>query len=105
MESEEPEDIRETVTALRRVLVSFDVSRRRRTECTLVSRFIFGQEVTMRVGGREKRYRYPGLVHRPGVERLGQSVLLLREKDGEDLTRRLAELRVPYRREQVWVEG
>lgn len=99
------EDIRENVTALRRVLVSFDVHHRRRTETTLVHRFVFGREVTMKVGGREKRYRYPGLIHRPGVERLGQSVLILREKDAEEFTTFLAKLRVPFHREKVWVEG
>ena len=98
-------DVKETVTALRRVLVSFDVSGRRRTECTLVNRFIFGRDVVRRVGGKVKTYRYPGLIHRPGVERLGQSVLLLREDDAGEFVHILGELRVPYRRERIWVEG
>ncbi|HKZ47376.1 MAG TPA: hypothetical protein VJ397_01170 [Thermoplasmata archaeon] len=48
------EDVRETVTAVRRMMISFDVHHRRRTEATLVSRFIFGREVTRTVRGRRK---------------------------------------------------
>jgi len=98
-------DPRETVTALRRVIVSYDIHHRRHTEASLVNRYVFGHEVTARVGGRSKRYRYRGLIHRPGVERLGQSVLLLRERDAEDFTGYLARLRVPYSQEVVWVRG
>ena len=52
-----------------------------------------------------KRYRYPGLIAKPGVEHLGQWVLMMREEEAETFTRFLAELRIPYRRERIWVEG
>jgi len=100
-----PEDVRETVTGLRRVIVSYDIHHRRRTEASLVNRYLFGHEVVARVGGRDKRYRYRGLIHRPGVERLGQSVFLLRERDAEDLVGYLARLRVPHSQERVWIQG
>ncbi len=98
------DEILETVTAAPRVIVSFDVRRRRRTECSLVNQFVFGREVTVRTrdGGR-RRYRYPGLIARPGVERLGQSVLMMRERDAEDFIAFLGRLRVSYRRERIWV--
>ena len=102
---DEDDDIRETIQALRRILVSYDIQHRRRAECTLVNRYVFGHAVTKRVAGKEKRYRYKGLVHRPGVERLGQSVLMMRDRDAEDFIGLLSRLRVPYRRERIWVEG
>jgi hypothetical protein len=105
MMSPEEDDVRETVTALRRILVSYDIHHRRRVECSLVNRYVFGHEVTRRVGGKPKRYRYMGLVHKPGVERVGQSVLRMRDKEAEDFCGHLAKLRVPYRRERIWVEG
>ncbi|HKZ47175.1 MAG TPA: hypothetical protein VJ397_00145 [Thermoplasmata archaeon] len=95
----------ETVTRARRVLVSLDVRRRRKTVSTLVNRYIFGRREIVRSPEGTRRYRYPGLVHRPGVERIGQSVLLLREKDAEDFTGFLARLGVPYRAEPVWVHA
>jgi len=66
---DEDDDIRETIQALRRILVSYDIQ------------------------------------HRPGVERLGQSVLMMRDRDAEDFIGLLSRLRVPYRRERIWVEG
>ena len=101
---EDPEEL-ETVTVARRVIVSYDVRKGRRTEASMIQQFVFGRDVWVKTKGGRKRYRYEGLVQRPGVERVGQSVLLLREKDAEDLTSYLSKLRVPYYRERVWVEA
>jgi len=55
--------------------------------------------------GTNKRYRYTGLIAKPGVERLGQSVLMMCEAEAEEFTRFLAKLRVQYHRERIWVEA
>ncbi len=94
----------ETVTAARKVLVSYDVCGRWKNECTQVNHFVFGRDVTVLLKGRKKKYSYPGSVSRPGVERLGQSVFIMRKKDAEDLTHLLRRMRAPYREETVWVE-
>lgn len=99
---DEKEDL-ETLTAAKRVIVSWDIDRRRRTECTLVNRFIFGREVTVRLKTGRKRYRYQGLVMRPWVERIAQSALMMREKDAEDLVSFLHRLRVPCTRFEAWI--
>src|SRR3972149_9881703 len=67
------EETLEPVTAAPRVLVSYDAAARRRTACSMVQQFLFGRRVTVRTQGGEKRYRYEGLVHRAGVERLGEA--------------------------------
>jgi len=95
----------ETVTAAPRILVSYDAAARRRTACSLIHQFLFGRHVTVTTKGGEKRYKYEGLIHRPGVERLGQSVWMMREDEAEELTRLLGRLGVPYRRERIWVEA
>lgn len=99
------QETRVTVTALERTLVSYDVHARRRTECSLVQQHVFGRTVSKMTREGRKRYRYPGLIAKPGVERLGQWVLMMREEEAETFTRFLAELRIPYRRERIWVEG
>jgi len=95
----------ETVTAAPRVLVSYDIQARRRSECSMVQQYVFGRTVVKTVDGRAKRYRYPGLVAKQGVERLGQSVLMMREEEAEAFTGFLARLRVSFRRERIWVEA
>ena len=95
----------ETVTAAKRVIVSYDVRRTRRVECTLVSYFVFGRDVRVRTAKGLKRYHYTGLIARPGVERVGQSVFMMKEKDAEDFTHFLGKLRVPNMAEQVWVRA
>jgi|SRR3990172_4518266 len=101
----EPEEKLETVTAAPRVIVSYDVKSRRTTEACLVQQYVFGREVTIRTKSGAKRYRYEGLIHRSGVERLGQSVLMMREDEAERFTGFLMEHRVAYSRERVWVEA
>jgi hypothetical protein len=100
---EDEGELVETVTAARKVLVSYDVNDRWRRECMQVGHFVFGRAVTVRLKGRRKRYIYPGLIARKGIERLGQSVFIMRKKDAEDLTHLLKKLRVPFREEVVWV--
>ena len=100
---EDEGELVETVTAARKILVSYDANGRRRRECTLVNQFVFGRAVVVRLKERRKRYEYPGLISRKGVERLGQSVFIMRKKDAEDFTHLLRKLRVPFREEVVWV--
>lgn len=102
---DESEETRETITAIRRVIVSYDVSQRWANERTRVNHFVFGRSATVRLKGRRKKYHYPGLVSKRGVERLGQSVFMMREEDAEEFTALLKKLGVPCMRERVWVEG
>ena len=99
------EDDRETVTAIPRVLVSYDASQRWRRERTMVNHYLFGRTVTAQLKGRRKKYHYPGLISKRGVERLGQSVFMMREEDADEFTALLKKLGVLYTRERIWVEG
>ena len=93
------------ITAARRVMVSYDIDRLRKSEASQVTRFVFGRRADVRLKHRRKRYFYPGLVSRPGVEQLGQSVLIMREEDAEDMHMLLAKLNVPHRMMTVWVQA
>jgi hypothetical protein len=44
-------------------------------------------------------------VHKPGVERLGQPVFMMRKEDAETFGALLQRLLVPHRLERVWVEA
>ena len=104
MSSDENEDP-ETVTALRRVMISYDVSARWRKQCTMVNYFVFGRVVTVQIKGKTKKYRYSGLTSRPDVERWGQSVFIMKEKDADDFAGYLLRLHIPFTRETIWVRG
>lgn len=91
----------ERIVAMPRVIVSYDVQRGRGG--SIVYQFVHGRTVTVHAAGRLKRYRYPGLVDREGVIRLGQSVLMMREDDAEDLMSFLRKSNVSYTTERVWV--
>ncbi len=54
-------------------IVSYDVSGQDNSTAVAVAHFVFGR--TDRGGAKE--YRYPGLIEKPGVVWLGQSVFLL----------------------------
>ena len=102
MEENEGEVI-ETVRAARKYLISYDAVKRKRRECTRLNHFVFGRADVKLIKGRKKRYEYLDLVSRPGVDRIGQSVLIMRQKDAEDLTSLLRKLGIPHREETVWV--
>ncbi len=87
--------------AMPRVIVSYDVQRGRGG--SLVYQFVQGRTVTVHAAGRKRRYRYAGLVGRDGVIRLGQSVLMMKEDDAEDLMSFLRRSNVSYTTERVWV--
>jgi len=77
-------------------LVSYDVrgldwSRRGR-----VHRLLFGAVSRKKIGGEWKEYHYPGLLDRPSARWIGQSVVLLRPGDAEDMVRALRTLEVPH---------
>ncbi len=93
------------ITAARRVIISYDVNRLRRSEASRVTRFVFGRKVNVRLKGRKKRYFYPGLVSRSGVEQFGQSVLIMREEDAEEFHSLLTKLNVPHRMMTVWLQA
>ncbi len=65
---------------------------------------VFGRKVKVRTKKGNKVYRYEGLVVKPKVERLGQSVLIMSEKDAEDFHTFLVGLRVSHTRLLVWTE-
>jgi len=93
----------ETVTAVPRVLVSYDVRRGGSVESGLVNQFIFDRKVTVRTKGGVRKYRYQGLISRPGVERTVCSLDERERHRGPDVLSR--ELRVPYTAEPIWVRA
>jgi len=77
-------------------LVSYDVrgldwSRRGR-----IHRLLFGAVSRKRSGGVWKEYEYAGLLDRPNARWIGQSVVLLRPGDAEELVRALRAIEVPH---------
>ncbi len=88
----------------RRVIVSCDVLRRRRAVSTRVAEYVFGRRVKVHTGKGIKTYRYDGLIMQPAVEKIGQSVLIMMERDAEDFHSFLAGLGVPHTRRLVWAE-
>jgi len=102
MESEEEKV--EIKRAMLRVIVSYDAGKHQRQEAVAIQRFVHGRSVTASVAGGRKRYFYPGIVSRPGVEKLGQSVLMMREKDAEDFATFLRRHRVQFETISVWIE-
>ena len=92
-----------TTTVGLRLIVSFDIGGNRRSESAMVDQYVHGRKVAVRLKHSMKRYFYPGLVSKPGVQELGQSVLMMREKDAEDFTSFLFRLKVPHRLWRVWL--
>lgn len=58
-------------------IVSYDVACQDNSTAVAISHFVFGRTDRARVNGGYKEYRYPGLIEKPGVVWLGQSVFLL----------------------------
>ncbi len=98
------EDQKSTIVAVPRITVSYNVSRGRHSESSIVYQYVFGRKVTKRTATGKKVYRYPGLVGKPDVEALGQSVLMMREKDAEDFHAFLWGIRVMHAMMKVWIE-
>lgn len=94
-----------TIAVLPRLIVSYNVERSKSSESCMVYQFVFGRKVAKKLASRKKTYRYPGLIDRPEVEPLGQSVLMMMEKDADEFTSFLWKLRVPYTVRRVWVEA
>ncbi len=103
MEEQDEDDELITTTVGLRVIVSYDVGGHRKTESTMVDQFVHGRKVVVRLKNSMKRYFYPGLVSRPGVQELGQSVLMMRERDAEEFGSYLYKLKVPCRMWRVWL--
>ncbi len=72
-------------------LLSYDVSGSARATAARVCQIIFGRT---RLGRDGTRREEAGFVHRPGVVWVGQSVLLLPERDATELAERLRRLGV-----------
>jgi len=66
-------------------IVSYDVPGQRNAIAVAVSHFVFGRTDRARVNGGYKEYRYPGLIEKPGVVWMGQSVFLLTRERSEEL--------------------
>lgn len=66
-------------------IVSYDVAGHDNVTAVAVSRFIFGSTARPRANGTTKEYRYPGLIAKPGVVWLGQSVFLLQPERAREL--------------------
>jgi hypothetical protein len=100
----EQEDEETTVVAVPRTIVSYNVSRGRRGASSIVYQYVFGRKVSKKTKTGKRVYRYPGLVNRAGVEVIGQSVLMMKEKDAEDVHSFLWSKRVSHTMTRVWVE-
>ncbi len=73
------------------LLLSYDVSGSARSTAARVCQIVFGRN---RLGTDGKRHEEPGFVHRPGVVWVGQSVLLLPDRDATELAAKLRRLGV-----------
>ncbi len=80
-------------------IVTWDVNSKDRTQCLRVRRFIYGRKE--KVKGQERAYG--GLVHRKGVEYLGQSTLFVARDALGDLRRFLEENSVNHVIKEAWV--
>src|SRR3989442_6935769 len=70
-------------------ILSYDVDGRDRSTASRVCHLIFGRKNTTTAAGISKAYEQAGFIHRPGVVWVGQSVLILPQRDAMDLRRRL----------------
>jgi hypothetical protein len=103
-DDKQPDDEKtEKIAAVLRIIVSYDAGKWQRAEAVAIQRFVHGRKVTAKVDGRKKKYFYPGLTSRPDVDRLGQSVLMMREKDAEDFIAFLRRLSVQCDSRRVWI--
>ena len=100
----EPYDEKSTIVAVPRIIVSYNVPRGGHGMSSIVYQFVFGRKVTKKLKARKRVYRYSGLVERPGVEAIGQSVLMMREKDAEDFHAFLWSHHVSHTMMKVWIE-
>ena len=95
---------RERVTMYRWVIISYDVTRRKRSVAVRVAEYVFGREVRVPTKTGVKTYRYQGIVMRLSVERIGQSVLMMQEQDADDFHMFLTELGEPHTRLVVYAD-
>ncbi len=72
-------------------LLSYDVPGNARSTAARVCQIVFGRSRTSTDGERREQ---EGFVHRPGVVWVGQSVLLLPERDAAELAAKLRRLGV-----------
>ena len=79
-------------------IVSYDVAGRDNSTAVAISHYVFGRTDRARVNGGYKEYRYPGLIERPGVVWLGQSVFLLTSERSLELRGFLDSKGVAYAR-------
>src|SRR3989442_11203706 len=70
-------------------ILSYDVDGRDRSTASRVCHLIFGRKNTTTAAGISKAYEQAGFIHRSGVVWVGQSVLILPQRDAMDLRRRL----------------
>ena len=80
-------------------IVTWDVNSKDRAQCVRVRRFVYGRKE--RSDGDERKYR--GLVHREGVEYLGQSTLFVSRDVLKDLRRFFDENAVTHVIKEAWV--
>jgi len=70
-------------------ILSYDVDGRDRVTSVQVARLVFGRKNTTTRDGRPSTYEQQGFIHRNGVVWVGQSVLILPQKDALELRDRL----------------
>ena len=98
------EDASSTIVAVPRIIVSYDVTRSRGGKSSMVYQHVYGRKVMKKTAVSRKIYRYRGLVEKPSVEVLGQSVLMMKESDAEDFHAFLWTRRVSHTMTKVWIE-
>ncbi len=85
-------------------IVSYDVSGHHNAKAVAVAHYVFGRRERVRSNGATKEYAYSGLIDRPGVVWLGQSVFLLTPERARELREFLSRKGVSYGRLGVRVE-
>ncbi len=98
------EHLLENVSLYRWVIVSYDVTRRKRSVAVRVAEYVYGKKITVQTKRGPKTYRYQGIITKRSVERIGQSVLMMWEKDAEDFHKYLTGLGIPHTRLVVYLD-
>jgi|SRR2546426_7420030 len=82
-------------------IVSYDAGGADKSVSVAIANFIFGR--TLRADGGLKEYRYPGVIEKPGVAWIGQSVFLVTQVRSKELRSFLDRKGVAYARIRVRV--
>lgn len=84
-------------------IYSFDASALTQPRRTAFNRALYGSMHSKKVGGKQKRYEYKGLLARVGGERLGGGAILVSSKGEKSIEELLAFYGLPFRKTRAFV--